>query len=128
LSQTITEENILNLAAKIAVQAKVDNVKKSQIENLLASVEISSDPKNSLLVVSLYAYRQAGRGEISRRTADLVYEAMRSLSEAGCGREDARKLLGFVKWIYESLEEKKIPRVDIRELRFQDVLKILRGG
>lgn len=80
------------------------------------------------MVVSLYAYRQAGRGEISRRTADLVYEAMRSLSEAGCGREDARKLLGFVKWIYESLEEKKIPRVDIRELRFQDVLKILRGG
>jgi len=128
LSQTITEKDILDLAAKIAVQARLDEVEKSQIENLLASVEISSDPKNSPWVVALYAYRQAGRNKIRRETANLINEAMSNLCEAGCGREDARKILGFVKWIYESLEGREIPQVDIKKLKFQDVLKMLKSG
>ncbi|MEM2291997.1 MAG: hypothetical protein QXO15_07930 [Nitrososphaerota archaeon] len=143
----LTEEEILNLAARIAVQARIDYVKRSQIENLLTSVEIPSDQKNSPWVVALYAYRQAGRQEIGRGTADLIYEAMSRLSEAGGGKEDVRKLLGFVKWIYESFEKKegkeekpaeilqqtikrvlgkKEGKVDIRNLTFQDALKILR--
>lgn len=128
MSQKITEEEILNLAARIAVQAKIDGVKKSQIENLLTSVEISSDPKISPNIVALYAYRQAERNEIGRGTAVLISEAMSRLSEAGGGREEARKLLGFMKWIYESLGERRIPRVTVKELKFQDVLKILKGG
>lgn len=131
MSQTITEEEILNLAARIAIQAKIDEVEKSQIENLLSSVEVSSDPKNSPWVVALYAYRQAGRGRIGRGTADLIYGAMSRLCEAGCGREDVRKILGFVKWIYESFEGKErniLPRIDIKNLTFQDALKMLKGG
>ncbi|MEM0057047.1 MAG: hypothetical protein QW612_05805 [Candidatus Bathyarchaeia archaeon] len=128
MSQTITEKDILDLAAKIAVQARLDKVERSQIENLLASVEISSDPKNSPWVVALYAYRQAGRNKIRRETANLINEAMSNLCEAGCGREEARKILGFVKWIYESLEGRKIPQVDIKKLKFQDVLKMLKSG
>ncbi|MEM4677387.1 MAG: hypothetical protein QXY55_05820 [Candidatus Korarchaeota archaeon] len=134
MSQTITEEDVLDLAAKIAVQARRDGVERSQIENLLALVEKPSDPKISPWVVALYAYKQAGRkqagrGKIGHKTADLIYEAMRKLCEAGCGKEDVRKLLGFMKWIYESLEGRTIPQeVDVEKLKLQDVLKMLRGS
>lgn len=129
MSKPITEEEMLDLAAKIAVQAKIDRVDRSQIENLLAVVEIASDPKNSPWIVALYAYRQAERDKISIKTADLIYEAMSRLSKAGSGREDVRRLLGFVKWIYESLEIAKGKlRVDVKGLKFQDVLEMLKGG
>lgn len=131
MSKTITEKDILDLAAKIAIQAKIERVERSQIENLLSAVEIASDPKNSPWVVALYAYRQAGRDRIKRGTANLIYEAMSKLSGAGCGREDVRRLLGFVKWIYDSFEkmERRIPsQVDIKNLTFQNALEMLKGG
>lgn len=151
MPQSITEEEMLDLAARIAVQARLDKVDRSQIENLLASVEIASDPKNSPWIVALHAYKQAGRGEkiMGSKTASLIYEAMRRLSETGGNKEDARKLLGLVKWIYESFgrEEKEESEAkelgkkkgkgiserlkeelkkDAKDLKFQEVLEILK--
>lgn len=128
MPQSINEEEVLNFATRIAVQAKIDGVERSQIENLLASLELAADPKNSLWVSTLYAYRQAERGRIGRRTAELIYEAMSRLYEAGCGKDEARKLLGFAKWVYESLEKRSIPRIDARRLTLQELLKMLKGG
>lgn len=130
MSKTITEKDILDLAAKIAVQAKKERVEKSQIENLLSVIEVASDPANSPWVVALYAYRQAERGRMGHATASLIHEAMIKLSEAGCGKEDLRKLLGFVKWIFESFERKERnipPRVDAKNLTLQSVLEMLKG-
>lgn len=125
MSQSLTESEILNLAAKIAVQAKIDRVERSQIENLLAVAETALDPKNSPWIVTLYAYRQVERRRIGKKTADLIYEAMSKLG----GREDVRRLLGLVKWMYESLEavSRPLPR-DVENLTFQGFLEILKGG
>ncbi|MEM1674836.1 MAG: hypothetical protein QXI56_08210 [Candidatus Bathyarchaeia archaeon] len=38
-----------------------------------------------------------GREKISKRTANLIYEAISKLSEKGGRREDVRRLLGLVK-------------------------------
>ncbi|MEM2363745.1 MAG: hypothetical protein QXQ20_08650 [Candidatus Nezhaarchaeales archaeon] len=135
LSQLLTESEMLDLAAKIAVQARIDEVERSQIENLLAMVETALDPKNSPQIVALYAYRQVDRRRIGKRTADLIHEAMNKLSEKGGRREDVRRLLGLVKWIYEALGilgegpdlERRL-KVEVKNLDFQGVLKMLRGG
>lgn len=127
---------MLDLAAKIAVQARIiDKVERSQIENLLAMVETALDPKNSPWIVALYAYRQVDRRKIGKGTADLICEAMCKLSEKGGRREDVRRLLDLVKWIYEALGilgkkpdlERRL-KVEVKNLNFQGVLKMLRGG
>ncbi|MEM0011418.1 MAG: hypothetical protein QXT84_06985 [Candidatus Bathyarchaeia archaeon] len=145
LSQTITEKDILDLAAKIAVQARLDpKIDKSQIENLIASLEGASDPENSPIITAIYAHRQAGRNEIGYETAKLISETMCKLYSLRYKKDDARRLLVLAKWIYESFdvfgkEEKdkeKRERIirekireklsgNIKELTIQDVLRIL---
>ncbi|MEM2169769.1 MAG: hypothetical protein QXQ20_08430 [Candidatus Nezhaarchaeales archaeon] len=147
----IEEKDILDLAARIAVQARIDGVERSQMENLLASVETSSDPKMSPYFVTLYAYSRVGRKEMGEKTAALIHEAMNKLYEAGCEREEVRKLLGLAKWVYESFEEKELKeekegkeeltkvlreiindvlkrrKTDTRNLTFRDTLEIIRA-
>lgn len=65
MPQTIEGDDILDLAVKIVVRARIDGIERSQIGNLLTSVEIPLDPKMSLYFVALYAYSRVGRKEIS---------------------------------------------------------------
>ncbi|MEM4618790.1 MAG: hypothetical protein QW607_01095 [Desulfurococcaceae archaeon] len=146
MSQTITERDILDLAAKIAVRARLDlKIDKSQIENLIASLEGASDSENSPIITAIYAYRQAGRNEIEYETAKLISETMCKLYSLHYKKDDARRLLVLAKWIYESFDvfggdqkdnegkkerikkniEKKLSGKKIEELTIQDILRIL---
>ncbi|MEM2746808.1 MAG: hypothetical protein QXK69_09895 [Candidatus Caldarchaeum sp.] len=106
------ESIILNHAAKIGIQAKLDGLAKSQIEQIIASLENMEDPRLSLLVTASFAYRQANRLGRGHRTANLIGEAMQDLYTKNYGKEQARKLLGLAKWVYESVERQSVRPVN----------------
>jgi len=118
-------KTLLDYATKIGVQARYDRVEKAQIENLLASLEMVEDPQISPLVTAAYAHRQAARLKRGYRTAKLINEAMEWLYRQNLGREEARRLLGMAKWIFESLEKVRLS-IDVRDLTFQKLLGELR--
>ncbi len=102
----IEESELLDWGVRIGTQACLDNVEKHQLENLIASLESTVDEKYSFWVTAVFALRQAtrqsrGRPLISPSTADLVFSAMNELSKKSANREQARKMLGFAKWVYE---------------------------
>jgi hypothetical protein len=107
-SQPIDELELLDWGTKIGVAARGENVRPAQLENLIASLDTVSG-REALLATAGFALRQAGRREkrgeeglIGRRTADLVSRALVNLYERGAGKDHARKMLGFAKWIYEA--------------------------
>lgn len=118
-------KTLLDYATKIGVQARYDRVEKAQIENLLASLEMVEDSQISPLVTAAYAHRQAARLKRGYRTAKLINEAMDWLYRQNLGREEARRLLGMAKWIFESLEKVRLS-IDVRDLTFQKLLGELR--
>ncbi|NHV98446.1 MAG: hypothetical protein HA496_02225 [Thaumarchaeota archaeon] len=119
----ISDKEALDIATKIGVQAKFDGLTKSQFENLLSSLDYVQDPKASLLVAAAFAYRQTSRLGKGKRTADLVANALERIYREG-GKEDARKLLGLAKWIFEIVEKTRLERTPNE---FTDLLRMLAG-
>ncbi|MEM2614272.1 MAG: hypothetical protein QXO15_08645 [Nitrososphaerota archaeon] len=118
---------ILDYAVRIGAQAKSEGLAKTQIENLLSSLDFINDPKLSLLVASAYSYRQASRLGRGRITAGLINELMSKIYKSEGNREEARFALGLAKWIYEIMEEYQIPKTEISTLTFEKFLELLRG-
>ncbi len=81
--------------------ARSENVRPAQLENLIASLD-SVSGREALLVTAAFALRQANRLGTGRTTARLVANALMELYEKGGGKDEARKLLGFAKWVYEA--------------------------
>ncbi len=98
----------MNWAARIGSQAKLDNVEKSQIEQLIGSAEQAEKPTHAPLMTAAYAYRQSTKGYIRESTAKLITQAMRWLYVNNKGKTEVRRLLGLSKWVYECLKEKRI--------------------
>lgn len=128
MSLTGPEPDILDLAARIGVQAKYDRMERSQIENILSSLDLIGDERKSLLVTALFAERQAERLKKGRNTAKLINESLSRLYASGKDRNHARQLLGLAKWVYEAIEGKRLPidPRDIRNLTFERLLEVLR--
>ncbi|MCS7132734.1 MAG: hypothetical protein NZ918_03310 [Aigarchaeota archaeon] len=122
-------EEILNLGARIGIQAKFDHVERAQIENIISSLDFVEDKKLSLLVTALFAERQAERLRRGHNTARLINDAMTKLFTSGLEKEHARQLLGIAKWVYEAAERRRLNlRVeDIPKLTLKEVLEHLRG-
>ena len=125
LQAKIDETFILDWGAKIGVAARNENVRAAQIEALIASLD-TIEGRGALLITATFAQRQAQRLGTGREMARLVTQAMLDLHEKGGGKEEARKLLGFAKWIYEALPPRPI-RVRLDQLTLQDLLKQLAG-
>jgi len=119
----IPEKDLLDWATRIGVQAKFDGLNKTQIENLISSIDIVEGDESSLLVVPAYAYRQSNRLRKGRNTATLIKEAFTWLYDNGGTKDDARKLLGLAKWIFEGVEKTRIPRVDVKKLTLAHLIK-----
>ncbi|MBS7612356.1 hypothetical protein KEJ27_09210 [Candidatus Bathyarchaeota archaeon] len=116
---------LLDRASRIAVQAKLEGLTKSQIENLIASLYMVDDDRDCLLFTQLFVHRQAARLERGYDFAKLVNGAIGEMYSKGGKREDASKLLGLVKWIFESIEKVRLPRVDAKTMSFNALMKIL---
>ncbi|MDW8360662.1 MAG: hypothetical protein RMK31_08810 [Candidatus Caldarchaeum sp.] len=128
----LSESTMLDYAAKIGVQAKKANLAKNQLEQLIASLENFDDERLCLLVTAAFAYRQVNRlakdnrwkSEELHKTADLIAEAMTEIYDKNGKRQDARKVLGLAKWVFESVEGRNIRPVS----GFNDYLKQMASG
>jgi hypothetical protein len=124
----LEHSTLLDYATKIGVQARIEGIAKTQIENILASLDFIEDPKQSLLLSSAYAHRQAARLGRGYNTAKMINELMDQVYKGGEGKEKARFALGLAKWIYEIAESYRLPRIDIDTLTFEKFLEILRSA
>lgn len=103
-SPRISEQEILDFAARIGVQAKRERVAKSQFEQIIASLESSEDEKVCLLVTTLFVFRQASRMRFEN-TAKEIGRALSYLYDRNGTKQDARKLLGLAKWAFECADK-----------------------
>ncbi|MCS7105592.1 MAG: hypothetical protein NZ954_08560 [Thermofilaceae archaeon] len=125
-SSGINEELLLNWGSRIGLAAKIENVRSSQLENLIASLDVF-ESKEALLITAAFALRQAERLNSGRTMARLVSQAMLDLYEKGGGKEDARRTLGFAKWVYEALGTKTIKHLKPDQVTLLELLKQLSG-
>jgi hypothetical protein len=103
------ELELMNWAAKIGSQLKIENVEKSQIEQLIGSAELAGVETYSPLITATYASRQASRGYLRDGSARLIAQAMEWLYKNDKGKAEVRRLLGLAKWVYECVKDKRIP-------------------
>ncbi len=100
------ESELMDWAARIGSQAKIDGITKSQIEQLIGSAELM--PSHAPLISAAFANRQAARLNRGQNMARIVTRAMKWLHEQNKDKTEVRKLLGLAKWVYECVENKKI--------------------
>jgi hypothetical protein len=124
---TFSYKDLLDVATRIAVQAKFENLAKNQIENLIGSLYMVDDPKDALLVAQLFAHRQAARLKGGFRTMSRVSGIFNNMYTMGKDRAFANQFLHLVKWIYECIEKVELPRVNVETITFDELMKILRG-
>ncbi|MEM2790941.1 MAG: hypothetical protein QW075_03745 [Thermofilaceae archaeon] len=98
----IDEKLLLDWGARIGLAAKQEGVRSSQLENLIASLD-AIEGRMALLATAAFALRQAERLGAGRTMARIVNQAMLDLYERNAVKEDARKMLGFAKWVYEAI-------------------------
>ncbi len=126
-SCNVEEKLLFDHGTRIGVAALIDRVARSQIENIIASLD-TVEGREALLVTAAFAKRQiVARGQSERtkedkKTAQFIVKALLELYEKGCGKEEARKVLGFAKWIYEI---EFTPRGTPEQLTLQEYLKQL---
>jgi len=110
--------NLLDTATKIAISAikpKKNEQKKdkkavdfSTINGLLAFLQTGKNV-NELL---LYIMRQTGRGEIDKDTGMLLLQSLKDKQI-----EEALTLLGYVRWIYETLDGLKVKYESVENIK-----------
>jgi hypothetical protein len=104
------ERELMNWAARIGSQLKIENVEKSQIEQLIGSAELAGVETYAPLITATYAFRQAARGYLRDGSARLIAQAMEWLYKNNKGKTEVRRLIGLAKWVYECVRDKRITR------------------
>jgi hypothetical protein len=113
----IEEKSLLDWGTRIGAIAQAEDVEKHQLETLIASLESIRDDRECLLLTAAFAKRQYMRDLLGNQTTAEVINALRELHKRG-NREDARKMFGVAKWVYEASEEKK--REILREILLKE--------
>lgn len=113
-----TDTDLLDIATRIAISALTPVQKGREQEPAVDSNTINNflaymQSRKSIKELLAYILRQTGRGEIDRNTSKLLLSALKDLEDIN----KALELLGYVKWIYETLNGLKI---DITQLKGVD--------
>ena len=119
-----TSTDLLDIATKIAISAYTPSpksrrgkpepsVESTTINNLLSYMQI----KKSIPDLLAYILRQTGRGEIDKNTSRLLLSALKDLKNTDEDIKKGLELLGYVKWIYETLDGLDI---DVNQLKGVD--------
>jgi hypothetical protein len=126
-SQPSREELLLNWGARIGAAAFVDRVKASQIENIIATLDVA-EGREALLLAALFAQRQAKRLRVGENMARLIRQAMLELYDKNLSKEEAREVLGIAKWVFEALQESGVSlrREQLDKLTLKDLLVMLK--
>ena len=123
----MSSPDLLDTATQIAISAVKPNpddktgrkpsVDQTTINNLLTFLQ-SRRNVNELLV---YIMRQMGRGEIDEQTGKLLLSSLKDKKV-----EEALTLLGYVKWIYETLTGLEKDYNSVRGVKkFKDLVDVL---
>ena len=121
------EELLLNWGARIGTAAFLDGVKASQLENILATLDVF-EGREALLLTALFAQRQARRLRSGESMARVVRQAMLDLYEKNLSKREAREMLGIAKWVYEALQGSgvKLAGSQLDKLTLHELLKLFR--
>jgi hypothetical protein len=122
----VDEKLLLDWGTRIGIAARQDDLKASQLENLMAQLE-SVPGREALLVTAAFALRQAVRLN-ARVTGRVVSQALQEVYNGGGGKEEARRMLGFAKWVFEAQEYFRAGRVNVWTVRLEDFLRQAVGG
>lgn len=123
--EIVSSPSLLDVAAKIAISAikpkgregREKAVDASTINSLLTFLQ-SRRNVDELLV---YIMRQMGRGEIDEDTGKLLLSNLKDKNV-----EEALTLLGYVKWIYETLDGLEKDYNSVRNVKdFKELVSIL---
>jgi hypothetical protein len=123
-SSTIEESFLLDWATRIGLAARQEDVKASQLENIILTLD-SVEGNEALLVVATFARRQAQRLGRGGLMSSMVSRAMYELYTKGGTKDHARKMLSFAKWVYEALTYP--PRGKLDQFKLEDFVKLLAG-
>ncbi|MQL56588.1 hypothetical protein [Acidianus ambivalens] len=114
MSQQISTQKLLDMATEIAVSGKKEGgLTSSQINSFLEYAQQSRD----INLLSLFIIRQSQRGHFVN-TGKLLVKYITQLNDIN----KVIELLGYVKWLNESIEK---TRIDFNTKTFQDLLKQL---
>ena len=113
----MSQVELLDWATEIAVAAKRENVSSTQIDSILG---FAQEYRNDVETVMLYIMYQSQRLRFSN-TARILVDKIDKLKNSP---DNIVKLLGYVKWIYETIER---IRVDYSTRRFEDLVKTFIG-
>ncbi|MEM4455081.1 MAG: hypothetical protein QXT28_10245 [Thermofilaceae archaeon] len=121
----VEEKLLLDWGARVGLAARIDGVRSAQLENLIASLD-AVEGRVALLATAAFALRQAERLGTGRTMARIINQAMLDLYEKNANKEDARKMLGFAKWVYEAMSS---PPRGLRpeQVTLEELLKRLAG-
>lgn len=115
---SLTEEDLINWGTEIGTLAASEDIKKDQLEKLIASLESVRDPRLALYVTAVFALRQSQRKEpppLTKKFAERVAFILQQIHKANGSRTEARKMLGFAKWIREASTGRRIGLVKTLE-------------
>ncbi len=106
-----------------SLTAMRERTRSTLINSLLEVLESEPDEDDAIALTAAFVVRQAGRGYMDRQLAlRLARDLMKIMEEAseGTKKETARKLLGLLKWISETVDKS---RIDVKGVgNFQDLL------
>jgi hypothetical protein len=117
----LSERLVLDWGAKIGAVARSEFAPAFFFTHVIASLDEFSS-RETVCFTAIAARRFAERYCCCYQTAEVVAQAMYDIYEKGGGKEDARRLLGFAKWVYEALR-RPVPRAESATLL--DVLRCL---
>jgi len=111
LEKMISLKELIDEAVKIA--SFRGKTKSTAINNILEVLESESEGEGALILTAAYVLRQASRDVIDTRMARSLalklVEIARNKDLSGPEKkENARKLLGLIKWIAETSEGLKV--------------------
>ncbi len=111
MSQQISTQNLLDMATEIAVSGKREKLSLSQINSFIEYAQQSRNIK----LVSLFIIRQSQRGHFIE-TGKLMVKYIIQLNDIN----KAIELLGYVKWISESIQD---VRINFNTKSFQELIE-----
>ncbi|MCD6208869.1 MAG: hypothetical protein J7J67_01595 [Thermoproteales archaeon] len=125
-SSQITDKQMLDQGARLAVLARMGRVEVSQINQLIEVINSLGASRESLLYLAAFVSRQASRRAISRDFGRELKNLLLQYYNSGLGRDEARRLLGIVKWLYEALSGVRVDFKTLQRARtIEDVLKLI---
>ncbi|QPG48920.1 hypothetical protein HFC64_02235 [Saccharolobus solfataricus] len=122
----MSSQDLLDIATRIAISAIKPKPKSNKPEPYVDSSTINSllsflQSRRNVNELLLYIMRQAGRDEIDEETGKLLLASLKDRE-----LKDAVNLLGYVKWVYDTLTGLKVNYNNVKGVKtFKELVNIL---